>query len=189
MKISHNLKQFALAMAVGAVTTGAMAANQGVLGSTSEGDFDVTYNKGTEVRIWGLEDVSFDGDTNDLTAGDLVQGFSFCTFSNNTDEVVFDVESDNTDFTLQSGANTLPYNIALSNNNSLIDMDRWGDGWLASGVQGSYRYLTQSNVSGGASTVCGVQEQTTDLVVTIPQQNSVEDGVYTDTVTLTIRPI
>ncbi|WP_330924230.1 hypothetical protein [Candidatus Sororendozoicomonas aggregata] len=198
MKLLQDVQKVALAVAVCAVTTGAMAATQGTVGSTSEGEFDVTYNQGAEVRIWGLQDVSFDGDDEDVTAGALTQSYDFCSFSNNTNEVLYDVASANGDFTLAlvgGESDPLPYRVALADLSSPDTvLDTWGNdaaSELDSGAQGYSRYETQQVTANDGNNVCAAANQTTRLTVTVPQVTgpAPSDGAYTDTVTITVRPI
>lgn len=191
MKIFIGVKKLVLSAAVSALSAGAMAANQGDTGSTSTGDFDITYNKGAEVRIWGLQDVSFDGDVQDVSTEDLTDSFTFCTFSNNTNEVVFDVASQNTNFTLAGpGGEELPYYIELADQGAAVK-DRWGSptGQM-SGAQSYSSYITQQDNDGAGGALCAAGQQTTDLTITIPQQDFVPaNGAYTDNVTITVKPV
>ncbi len=192
MHFTKDLKKLLLAIAVTTTATGVIAATQGTEGTNSSGNFDVTFDQGAKVRVWGLQDLSFTGD---LVAADLTKNFTFCTFSNNTDEVVFKVESSNGNFTLVSGSQTatapIDYKVQLANKNLAPGAgEEWSKNALVSGAQGFDRYSTQSLDNGGASNLCVAAQQTTDLTVTIPKVATVPgDGAYTDTVTLTIQPI
>ena len=185
MKISTNVKKLVLAAAVSAVATGVMAAtNPGSpAADKSTGDFDVTFSQGAQLRIWGLRDMSF---TEALTQ-DRSQSVDFCTYSNNTDEVVFEAQSDTGDFTLAGPGDALNYTLKVEDSANASNADEWGDGLLASNDQGYYRYpASQKNTPGD---FCGGTQQLNTVTVTIPAQTVTADGAYTDTVTLTIKPI
>ena len=77
-----TLKTLALATAVSTGllgSVGAMAANDGTLDTTSQGDFDITFSKDDQARIWGLVDLNLtDSNGSDGTALE----HNFCVFSN-----------------------------------------------------------------------------------------------------------
>ncbi len=193
----RNMKKFktlALAAAVSAgllSSTGVMAARQGELGATSDGDFEINYNVSPSVRIWGLEDMSFTGP---LTS-EVSDTFDFCTYSNNTDEVLIEVESTNTDFALNTTAaagGLIPYTVTIVDQNAAGTTDTWGDENLASGAQGFFRYPADSTagVADGDNVCIGTGYDLNTLTVKIPAvSSSIGDGVYSDTVTLTVTPI
>ena len=197
MKLSQGIKKLALAAAVGAVTTGAIAATQGDLGATSQGEFDVTYNQNTKVRLWGLGDIS-------LNENKLTATVDVCTFNNNTDHVLFTATSSN-GFKLKTDASTvgdtseIDYTLKLNNKGVPADGNEWGEGALPSGQQGYFQFASQGKGADQTaidaaenSVACGAgtASNTTDLTVTIPTApTGVGDGAYTDTVTLLIQPI
>lgn len=94
------MKRVALAVAVSAgltATTGVMAANQGDLGATSSGDFDITFSNADQARIWGLEDLNL----TDANASDgAAKTHDFCVFSNKSNtgsnQYEMEIESLNT---------------------------------------------------------------------------------------------
>ena len=193
----RNMKKFktlALAAAVSAgllSSAGVMAARQGELGATSDGDFEINYNVSPSVRIWGLEDMSFTGN---LSSGDK-DTFNFCTYSNNTDEVLIEVESENTDFALNptdAAGGLLPYTVTIVDKDVAATTDTWGKDNLATGTQGSFRYPADKTVGvvDGDNLCIGTSyEQNTLTVDILPVTGSIADGVYSDTVTLTVTPI
>ncbi|PJE80641.1 hypothetical protein CI610_00380 [invertebrate metagenome] len=184
MQVSSTFRKLALATAISSLAAGAMAATQGGIGATSTGDFDITYVQGGEVRLWGLEDMSF---TSLATDADKTETVTVCTYNNSTTQVNFRVNSDN-EFALV-GSNgegaTVPYTLSLADKGGPIQ-DFWGEGGLASDNQGSYQYLSQ----GTNTTGCSGAQQTTDLTVILSDASGdVSSGIYRDTVTVTIQPI
>ncbi len=192
MKLLHVVQKVALTVAVCAVTTGAMAATQGEVGPTSQGDFEIYYNQGTYVRIWGLEDVSLN---NNKTS----QKFTFCTYSNNTTKVQFTLSSRNGDFQLDTGSSTtslgsttaIPYKVMLDDKGNAEEPENYSAFWGFTGHKSNelspFQFQTQGTASDGA---CTGTAQTTVLKVSIPSlPDNLSDGAYSDVVTLTVRPI
>ncbi len=190
MKLLQGVQKVALTVAVCAVTTGAMAATDGTVGSTSTGDFEIYYNQGADVRIWGLQDVFFDDNTADQT-------FTFCTYSNNTANVQFTLSSSSGNFTLDPGssinsptgtaAQAIPYSVKLEDKETPENNALWGAGGLGNNVRSPFQFESQSAQSNVA---CAGVAETTDLTVSIPSlPTNLSDGAYSDVVTLTIRPI
>ena len=183
------LRKMVLAVAISAVTSGVMAAenpDEPTEGS-SNGTFDVTYNKGSEVRIWGLKDLSFSGDL----ATEQTDNFDFCTFSNNTDEIIISAGSANGDFSLSGpGNDNIDYTIRVNDKDFVTSGDVWGKDFLPSGSQGYSKYSASQENSSKNDVVCAGEQQLNTLTVVIPAaEGTFTDGAYTDAVTLTIKPI
>ncbi|MBO9494599.1 hypothetical protein J7438_10925 [Thalassotalea sp. G20_0] len=189
-----TFKTLALVVAVSAgllSSAGVMAARQGTVGPTSNGDFEINYNVNPSVRIWGLEDMSFTGSLGSA----VTDNFNFCTYSNNTDKVLIEVASTNTDFALNTTAvsgGPIPYTVTIVDKDVSTTTDTWGAGNLASGTQGSFQYSADKTVVGeDPNNVCiGTAYELNKLTVDIPAVSGViADGVYSDIVTLTVTPI
>lgn len=193
-----TFKTLALAAAVSAgllSSAGVMAARQGELGTSSDGDFEITYNLNPQVRIWGLEDMSFNGDLGSAQ----FDSFDFCTFSNNTEEVLITVDSANGDFALNStpgvSGGPIGYELKITDKDDTDQSDTWGGtGNLGNGQQGYSQYSASMTPGVTNDTVActGTGYSLNTLRVDIPAVTSgapTAAGDYSDTVTLTISAI
>ena len=111
----EGLKKLAVALALGTLSSGVMAANDGGLGSTSTGDFDIKLVHASGVKIWGLQDFFFD------TEGGTTQqqsNINLCIFTNDatsTTDGQYDIIATGSDTQLTNGANdTLNYTVEFS---------------------------------------------------------------------------
>lgn len=193
MKLPIDLKKIMVAMAASAVTVSALAATQGLLGTTSTGNFEVSLNVNPQVRVWGLEDLSF-------LSGGASQSVEFCTFNNNTDKLNITASSTN-NFELRSNdpANSAKTTYTLTVADNVIsggsEIDMWGIGGLASGQQGSSQFITTGlgddpAALGIGTDVCGAGSTYNKSVLTVDVGAApAADGTYSDTVTLLVEAI
>ncbi|WBA80953.1 hypothetical protein [Endozoicomonas sp. GU-1] len=119
-----TLKTLALATAVSAGllgSVGVMAANQGSLGANSNGDFDITLVHASGVRIWGLEDFTFDTNGDDSTLQSSNK--DLCIFTNDATSSTdgqYDIIATGSSLTLSNGvpADALVYKVEFKDSNS-----------------------------------------------------------------------
>lgn len=189
-----TFKTLALAAAVSAgllSSAGVMAARQGELGATSDGDFDILYVKGQQVRIWGLKDFVFDNSS----AGGLTQSENICVFSNgnnSSNQYKLTVTSDNGDagdsdeyFKLSDGAD-----VPTTVNYSFVFKDNSGTSVWDTTSKNSAERVIEINAGPlvdqpNPNEECVATNATIDITIpTAPTQT----GVYTDGITLLVEP-
>ena len=186
----EGLKKIALAVAIGSISTGVLAEVDGTIGTTSTGNFDITYIKGSIARIWGLADFT-------MTDSDLVAAPNtneICVFSNkgagsNTYEMK--VSSSNgfqlTDAT-GGGASPISYNLKVEgigdgggsiDNSSLTpgtDLEFAGDltaGFLLDQPRPNLDCTTDKNAK---------------ISIWFSSAPNIAVGTYSDTVTMLVTP-
>lgn len=172
----------ALAVAVIAgVSGGAMAVvENGTLGSSSTGRFDVTMKVGGLTRVFGLKDFIFN-------APDKPGAQAICIYANTTN---FSIDATTTnDFALEnSGTQGAKFTLELFPN-----ADGSGDAsatWSADAT--AAQQVTSIDLATGDSEVGDSPTCTTgnfSLKVNATLDNNVKAGNYTDRVTLTVSPI
>lgn len=187
MKLPIDLKKIAVGMVASATTVAALAATQGLLGTTSTGNFDITYNVNAEVKLWGLKDIN-------LSASNLSETVQICTYNNNTTNVNFTATSGSGDFTLRSPGNADQPEYSVKLTDKTVNLgDIWGLGGINSGQQGGHKYSSNNNggtaVVDGDLCVAGSASNTAELTITATTPAASADGTYTDNVTLLIEAI
>ena len=190
----NKFKLLAMAAAVSAGllgSAGSMAANQGPLGQTSQGDFDITYVKGQQVRIWGLKDFVFDNSS----ADGLTRSENICVFSNgnnSSNQYKLTVTSDNGDagdsgeyFILSDGADaptTVNYSFVFKDSNGASVWSTADDDSRDQVVEINAGLLVDQP---NPNEDCVATNATIDITIpTAPTQT----GVYTDGITLLVEP-
>ena len=180
----------ALAVAVIAgVSGGVMAAQDGTLGGlpgggavsgspagSSQGNFDITFTKGAQTRIWGLDDFEFD---NVLTAADV----SACVYSN-SDSGNYSITATSTNsWALVGGAGSganIGYTVTFDD----------GTTTTTNGTSGNFAAGAIATQPDPSSTSCGTSNLKISVALdtAITDINRVQQGTYTDTVTVTVSP-
>ncbi|WP_257282855.1 hypothetical protein [Endozoicomonas sp. SESOKO1] len=180
-----TLRTLALATAVSAGllgSTGVYSADDGDLGSTSTGNFDINLNIPGNVAIWGMRDLPFTDDGTKILEA--------CVFSS-TDEVQFQVNTTNNEFELKSGAiKGADFTVTITDG---TDSTLWGSGGLASGDTSSNNFDVSaasepSNTAGVIDSVCTGDDQTIDINVAVSNVTDTE-GAYTSNVELVVSAI
>ncbi|MGI2026927.1 hypothetical protein [Endozoicomonas acroporae] len=187
-----KLKTLALTTAVSLGLLGsnaAMAETQGSLGATSEGNFDITYVKGTLVRIWGLEDFAFD---NQADGASLTK--DVCVFSNgnsNSNQYKLTVTSGNVFKLIDGASNEADYTFDFGTKISGATTPAvWTN---AAGNESNGDQV--GNITAGALADqpnpnldnCTSAEANAQISITIPTVPTTA-GVYTDNVVLLVAP-
>ncbi|MGB0360672.1 MAG: hypothetical protein ACPGEF_04585 [Endozoicomonas sp.] len=186
-----TFKTLALATAVSAsllATTGVMAATQGDFGiASSQGSFDISLFNETEVRIFGLEDVSLVNPNDTPTPGDLSGNTNVCVYANVPNYTVSLASTNG--FALQGGSGTedsVRYNLDYEREGAASETwsSRPGDnrsGMFAGNFERSVDDREQQECTTGV----------TAIKVNISEEDyaRVDTGVYTDTVTVTVAAI
>ena len=188
-----TFKTLALAAAISAGllgAAGAMAEKQGTLGSTSDGDFDITLVHAAGVRIWGLQDFNFNTE-----AGTTLQqrAINICVFTNSSSSTTdgqYDIVATGSDPELSSGAGqTLPYTVEYSDSKDASDgYDTLiTTGTIANevGELNAGNLFTQPDPANGD--VCNDTIANANIRVTVDPSTAAY-GTYTGTVYLAITP-
>ena len=191
------LKQLVLGVMISGASMGAMAARDGTLGATSDGDFDIRLTIGGQVRIWGFSDLTFATANGNETASQDI-----CVYSS-SERVSLKISAQDNKFQLGPNAqNHMPYTVNIKGVKS-------GDGVIPPGTNlGNFNTKITwadsgaDNVSGGTHgspfvaqktdhTNCTANEQnlTVEVAFAAKAVGTVPSGVQTDTVTLEVAPM
>ena len=198
----NTFKTLALAAAVSAGllgSTGVMAARQGELGVTSDGDFEINFQKGSIAKIWGFDDINLTDQT--IDEANAVTD-NICVFTNkavNSNDFKLEIESTNAFQLAGSGETSDGTDIPT------IDYDI-----KVAGIQGEGTgELDNSEVTHGIDNTVNsdqsplnagpILEQPRPLFDCAGSENfkvsvwaaslaSIQTGTYSDTVTLTVTP-
>ena len=197
-----TFKTLALAAAVSAGllgSTGVMAARQGGLGATSDGDFEINFQKGSIARIWGFEDINLTDQT--IDEANAVTD-NICVFTNkavNSNDFKLEIESANAFQLAGSGESsdgtdipTIDYDIKVAG------ISGEGTGELDNS---NVNHGTEKTVNSGQSPLnagpildqprplsdCAGNENF-EISVWAANLANIQSGTYSDTVTLTVTP-
>ncbi len=201
------MKKLAMALVAGAFTVGAatsFAATDGELSYiVSEGDFDITLTLKHQVRIWGLQNFTFDSDNSEEDRFNI-QTKEICIASNSETGFRAYVESENTNFKLKNEINTdngVPYILTLAQKEGISGnlSHQWGNDTGDSSDSGvSHVFSTHTSGSsdtdvniGNASADCNTLTENMDLTIALFDPDpAVENqaGEYKDTVTIVVSP-
>ncbi|WP_448218250.1 hypothetical protein [Endozoicomonas sp. 2B-B] len=157
----------------------------GPTANSSTGKFDIVLRNDVQIRLFGLEDVSFN--TASATTGDLT-GFTPSCVDSNVEKYEVSLTSSN-DFALVPGSGTatvkIPYSLTYSQKGGAADQI-WGKGHLGSGVAaGSF---TRDGVIGGNTCDAALESRITADIIEADYKGK-DVGVYSDTVTVTVSSI
>jgi spore coat protein U-like protein len=168
-----NLKISLLAAAI-ALPFGAQAANDGTLGSTSTGDFEIIVALQDLVQISRLNDLDFGTYAG---SGNLVGNEAFCVYRNGTGAYQATLTGDGTGgaFTIASGGNTIPYTVSYDDGGGAAAVTT---GTLNTGLMGN-----------ATAADCGAADNTTvTITMTEAALQSQPTGTYQGTLTILIGP-
>lgn len=183
MNVSSLGRRLSVLLLAGAALSGtAHAATQGNLGATSTGSVVINATVAPQVRISGLEDVSFN---NPNPANNAFRAQNVCVWSNTATrnykiEAVGNGGTSTTDLSISDGTTAIPYSVEWDDVSGATS-----GAALASGVQvgGQNSTATKSDCSGGGETASLiVRIAATDL------QDMQAAASYTGTLTLTVTP-
>ena len=175
--IASKLKTIAMGGAFAAMaSSGAFAATQGTLGSTSTGTIDISLEVLGVVKISNLANVTLP----DFAGVDVSQTQGACIYSNSTGGGYrITATATGGAFNLVNGANTIPYTVDYN--------DGSGTGFLPLTHGSQVAKSGASNVDddcGGAGTNATVQ-----VNVAAADASSAPQGTYTSTLTLIVAPL
>ena len=176
-----KLSMFVAAMATVASMGTAVAAINGELGETSEGDFRIYYSKGTKIQVWGFKDVFFAAESRKEHS----EAMSLCAISSSRN-VRFKVDSR---FYMDDDEDKGAYSITIADKDEESMADKWGDGGLAANVYGAELFGARAGLADGATTdTCDTDYQVAKLTVNL-DDHDLDDGFYYQLVTVTAFPI
>ena len=176
-----KLSVFVAAMATVASMGAAVAAEDGELGATSMGDFEIYYSKEAKIQVWGFKDVYFTH-AEGVTKHDKT--ISLCAMST-SGHVRFKV---NSRFYMSDTDEKGAYSITIGNKDNASIADTWGTKGLAANVNGVRSYVALKTLEDGATETCDAKYQVADLTVDL-NDSDLAEGTYTRTVTVTAFPI
>jgi spore coat protein U-like protein len=178
MKATRIARSIALASALAGAATGALAANQGSLGTSSTGDLGVTLAIADRVQISGLDDIPLGtyGGSGDLTGESL-----FCVYRNGTG--LYDLEAssanaDGTTFRASDGTNQIAYAVKVDADTDASDGIPVASGEPETGLQGH-----------DSATDCGGSDNAS-LQVSFAEADlqAAPTSSYNDTITVLVTP-
>ena len=163
----------------GLMSTSAMAALDGSMGSTSEGRIDLDLEVLDSVQISALNDVDF-GQYGGADTGDINGGDAYCVFRNGGDGYTITPTSTNGSFALTGGTgDSINYTVRLAGAAT----------GAASAAAVSYN-TASGTFSGNAATDCGgANNASIDVSITEADVRAVSSGTYADTLILLVNPI
>ena len=175
MRIIKFMKNFQLAVLASAlIASGSlMAAQDGNLGGTSEGESIVTIIKQNAVQITNVADL--DLGSHATLAADLSANDDVCVF-NSTATYKITVSSANGGFKLMDGTAEIPYSVEWSANGDAAAPI--ADGTALASMIGD---RTSLNCNGGTNANFSATVAAADF-------NAAGPGTYTDTLTLLVEP-
>ena len=178
MKLIKKLAAVAVALTITAAP--AVAATDGLLGSTSTGSLDITVNIGDLVRITNFQDIAFGTYSG---SGDLNADDDLCVYRNNTASANYTITATATEgsFQVESGANNIDYDVFFND---------------VTGTTGeiALAYNTVSVAQSGANTAsetCATGGLTSNVHVRMVEADlqAAAPGAYSGTLILTAAPV
>lgn len=173
--------QIALAGFLSLAATGASAATQGSLGSTSTGTVTIGASVPNRVQLTGLNDVSFTNQDPTVAASDAQ---SVCVWSNTSTRgynITATGDGASNAFTLASGALSVPYSVEWAGSSGQTSGTALSTGTALTGLTST---ATNPTCSAGPSS-------TASLIVNISTaslQSMQAATSYTGTLTLVVAP-
>lgn len=189
------MKKILIATALtAAVSSAAVAATQGTLGTTSSGTLNVSLTVAEQVRISNLTDIVLDSDATGnstgtvykASAGDMSGSSELCVYYNNSANVTLKIDSANDAggvFNVETGGETVAYQVNLDTaNNGTFDVTNLSEG----STHNITNAVTSAddNCSGGTANTQAIQAVVTDTGGRL----GVANGTYTDTITIEAAP-
>ena len=155
---------------------------------SSTGNFDITVDRGTLLRVYGLEDLKV------TTAGDneVITALTPVCVAANVPNYEMALSSGNNNFELElttgSGAEGIPYTLQLTNSSGLINDAVWGGvGGISSGEYSSASLDRQTNNFDDIDPAT-CSSPTYNIAVSA-NTGTVDPGIYVDTVTVVVAPL
>ncbi|WP_062265977.1 hypothetical protein [Endozoicomonas arenosclerae] len=183
----------AIALSAGLASSGLQAATNPPVATngSSTGNFDITLNNNTQIRIYGLQDVVID----DAGTG-VATGTTPVCVASNVDDFNISMSALGGTFELSNtaavgagaAAANVPYTLQLQNNvDSDIANGLWGGSGLGEGIQSPTALARSSNDPVNLPANC-TGANSYKIKVT-PTYTGAAPGVYTGTATVTVSPI
>lgn len=179
IKPTFNLKPLGVALLLLGATSLSMAATQGLLGSTSQGNTLVTLTVGSLVQITDISDIPLT-DNQDGTADGSAS--AICVYSNTA--------SNQYQITATTDAGTPGVFNLSDTTTSLVQLTynaTWDDG-AGSGTVALSSGTPASPFTGFATTNCG-GAGTATLAISVPDTTTVPADTYDDLLVLLVEPV
>lgn len=172
----NTMKTMKLGLLAGAlaVSSTAFSANDGTLGATSQGDFEIIVALQDLVQISRLDDLNFGTYAG---TGALNGAENFCVYRNGTGAYQATLTGDGTSnaFTIASGGNTMPYTVTYDDGSGAVAATT---GTVITGQSGS-----------STSIDCGSSDNTTvNISIAESVLQASPTGTYQGTLTILIGP-
>ena len=165
----------------GLISTSAMAATQGLMGLTSNGNIDLDLQVLDSIEINALNDINF-GTYGGLNTGNINQGDDFCVFRNGGDNYKITPTSANGKFSLTGPTlDEIDYTVKLAGT----------AGGAATGTSVLYG-ADSTGFAGSAARDCtgsGGVNASVDVSITEAEIRQASTGLYADTLILLVSPI
>ena len=190
-----KFKTLALAAAVSAGLLGAagvMAATQGTLEETSNGDFTIFLNKGISVAVWGFKDLYFISNSTAIPSGSETVALCVTNSGAPDSQVRFMVESTSDNFTLKNDSVVGgSYTVTIEDKGSSSTKALWGDGGLTTGLFSEEAFEAGIAEPLAGATLCNTtsDNHTVNMKIDVTPDTNAVAGVYSDIVTVTVTPI
>lgn len=162
-----------LAAAVLPLAAAAHGATDGAIGAESEASLDVSFVKQNAVRISGVDDVDF-GSRSYLTSSERFVD-RLCVYSSTGGYAITATSTNGTFELVGDGApDRIPYRMQ----------------WISDGIHELEPGVAVGNLVGHATDIdcLGRTNASFRVIVTAPDFNRVDPGVYSDTLMLLVRP-
>ncbi|MGI9278447.1 MAG: hypothetical protein ACR2PX_02315 [Endozoicomonas sp.] len=191
-----EFKKIAVAMAVsvGLGASSVMAATDGTIGETSNGNFDINFQKGTVARIWGLGDFNL----TDANVAATPATEDICIYSNkaaNSNTYQLEIASTNSFRLVGSGSDAstfVDYDIkveGLGIGNGSLDNASVNHGTDANVTSQAGNHLDAGALASQPDPSIACTGENAQISVWLPASvASLAGGAFSDTVTLTITP-
>jgi hypothetical protein len=173
-------------------STASAALVQGTTGTSSVGSFDVQVQILEELKVSTLANTPMAGTGTNTGAfyvpggGDMVSTAPACIYYNNSDNVKIQLDSLNgagAGFSLVNAGDSIAYTVEVKGDQSTATVASHADGAIA--TYGIRPYAVNDDCDGLAP------KYTSDIIATVTDTGlpiAVANGVYTDTITVTITP-
>ncbi len=162
----------------GLISSTAFAANDGDLGTSSTGNLQVSVNLPEVYRIGGLSDVALSVNSKSVTQ-------NFCVYTNNTTGLyrltVAGANGANGALAMTHGNNSIPYEVAVHN------VQGGANGGIHLFHSGDAENFINASHAVGAIDCNDASDKTATMVISVTESAlAVPQGLYTDTLTLTV---
>lgn len=190
-----KFKTLALAAAVSAGLLGAagvMAATQGTVGETSNGDFTIFLNKDIKVAVWGFKDLYFISDGTAIPSGSETVALCVTNSEAPDAQVRFMVESASDEFKLENASTSGgSYTVKIEDKDNSATFAQWGGDELTNGLFSETAFEAATAEPAAGATLCDTNSDnyTVNMTIDVTPEPTVVAGVYSDVVTVTVTPI